>query len=127
MFAGARLRHELSERRCGITQSPSGWHCVWNRESVVLRDPRRPDLWPPLMECRPDDEMFTGNVEANVGKPERANLTEKPLVSSVDVCRTELSHALLLGTREVERAAVRRWHDIASLGHRVASSRRAVA
>ena len=92
-----------------------------------MRDPRHPDLWLPFMECRPDDEMFAGNVEGNVGKPEGTNLTEIALIPSVDVCRPELSHALLRGTREVERAAVRRWHDIASPRHRVAGPRRAVA
>jgi hypothetical protein len=70
------------------------WYCVWNsvenRESIVLRDPRHPDPWRPLMECRPDDEMLAGNVERKVRKPEGANLAEAALVSSVDVCRTKL-------------------------------------
>ena len=100
---------------------------MWSRESLVLRDPRHPDLSRALMECRPDDEMVAGNVEPNVRKPEGTNLTETALVSSVDVCRTELSRALLRGTREVEKAAVGRRHDVPSLGHRVAGPGRAVA
>ena len=105
----------------------TGQVLVWSRESLVLRDPRHPDLSRALMECRPDDEMVAGNVEPNVRKPEGTNLTETALVSSVDVCRTELSRALLRGTREVERAAVGRRHDVPSLGHRVAGPGRAVA
>ncbi len=49
------------------------------------------------MECWPDDEMFTGNVEAKVGKPEGANLIEIALIPSVDVCGPELSHAFFAG------------------------------
>ena len=61
----------------------------WCRESLVVRDPRHPDLSRALMECQPDDEMVAGNVEAKVRKSEGANLTETAFASPVDVCRTE--------------------------------------